>query len=306
MTYFYFTGTHVVTYNNIVSIQHPLKTNFKAFVKANDFFNIIQRVSSEKIVTKLENGKLKLKAGKVNATLQTINDEEVTTRIEGISKQASGLKWLRLPENFSDAVSMCKFATSKNESDQTLTCVKLDGTSCIAADNKRAAFAKLAKPVKPMLLKATEVKALFDINPTGYALNKSWLFFRNKTGCTFAIRRVQGNYPDFLSLFDFEGNTVEIPEEILEGVDIASIFTDDDTEKINVSVSNGMCKISVQSDAGQMEYSNPITYKGDSFEFSIAPDFLEEMMKHSTEITIHESRAKITSGDFMMVISLYG
>jgi DNA polymerase III sliding clamp (beta) subunit (PCNA family) len=304
--YFYFTGNHVVTYNNIVSIQHPLKTNFVGFVKAHDFFNFVSKVTVDEIVTKLEKGKLKLKAGKLQATLPTINDADVTKRIEAIAKQASGLKWLKLPDNFGEAINLCKFAASKNESDQTLTCIKLEGTDCIAADNSRAAYNKLAKPIKPMFLKATEVKALLDIKPTGYSLNKSWLFFRNKTGCTFSIRSVQGVYPDFLSSFKFEGKTVEIPDAILEGVDVASIFTDDDTPKINISVANGMCTISVASANGEFTYPHPIKYKGDDFAFSIAPDFLVEMMKHSTEIIVDEGRAKIISGDFQMVISLLG
>ena len=306
MTYFYFTGKHVVTYNNVVSIQHPLKTNFSAFVKATDIFNLLLKITSDTIETKFEKGKLHIKAGRVKTTLQTITDSDVVKRIEAISKQSQGLKWFRLPENFSDAINLCKFAASTNESDQTLTCIDINGVDCIAADNSRAAHSKLDKPMKKMLLKASEVKALFDIKPTGYSLNKSWLFFRNKKGCTFAIRNVQGNYPDFKSLFEFDGKTVQIPDEILEGVDIASIFTNEDTPRVHIEIVSGMCTVSVESDNGSFEFPCPIKYKGDGFSFNIDPSFLEEMMKHSTEITIHGEKAKIESGDFKIVTALYG
>ena len=53
MTYFYFNGTHVISYNDIVSIQHPLKTDFKTFVKADDFFKVISKVKSEELAFKM-------------------------------------------------------------------------------------------------------------------------------------------------------------------------------------------------------------------------------------------------------------
>lgn len=306
MTYFYFTGTHVVTYNKVISIQHPLKTNFTAFVKASDFYNFVTRVTSDDIQTNLEGAKLKLKSGKVNATLLTITDKEVTDRIHGISKQISSLKWFRLPENFGECLNLCKFAASTNEASLTLTCLNLDGVNCLAADNSRAAYTKFDKPIKKMLVKASEVRSLLAIKPTGYSMNKSWIFFRNKSGCTFAIRSVKGDFPDFMPYFDFEGTKITIPEELLEGIDIASIFIDVDSPKININISDNSCIISAKSTNGSMDYPIKITYKGDPFNFSIDPRFLEEMMKHSTDISIFENRAKISSGDFQMVISLFG
>ena len=50
MTYFFFSGEDIITYNDHISIQHPFKTNFSFFVKAKDFFSIVSKISVQEIL----------------------------------------------------------------------------------------------------------------------------------------------------------------------------------------------------------------------------------------------------------------
>ena len=116
MTYFMFSGKEVITYNDKISIQHPLKTDFKLFVKANDLYKIVSRLTDDDIILSEKKGKLNIKGRTINANLSTIFDKEVLTRVDNVRKSLKKAKWKKLPENFCQCINMCSFTTSTLES----------------------------------------------------------------------------------------------------------------------------------------------------------------------------------------------
>lgn len=307
MTYFFFTGTHVVSYNDVISIQFPIKTDFSSFVNANDLYKLLSKITSEDVQFTLNDSKLMLKASKVKSTFATITDDKILKRLDSINESVSSAKFLKLPNDFVEAVNLCSFVASKNESDQALTCVSINLTDVISSDNMRIARTSLEKKMKPMLLKASEIKSLLAINPAAYALTDSWIHFKSKEGCIFSIRRVKGNYPDFGKHIDFDGTDVTLSTSIVEGIELATIFVDsDDDKKIVVSLKKGQVRIFKENESGSNEFREEMDYDGPDISFSINPDFLKEMLSHSTTIKVGTDRAKLTSGNFTMVTALYG
>lgn len=307
MSYFFFSGKNIITYNDHISIQHPFKTDFTLFVKATDLYKTITKLNTDEISLTEKDGKLNVKCNKMNANLSTIHDEEIVERIKSVQNSLRKAKWKELPNDFSDGISLCSFIASKQESDQTLTCVLIDGTDCISSDNKRVSHAILGSSVERMLIKATEIKNLTVLNPIKYATQKAWVHFRNSENCIFSIRRVEGQFPDFLQFFDFEGVNVNLPKNILEGVDLASIFADTSDPTINIGISKGFVIVSVQSDSGTFKFRAKIKYTGEDVSFKINPEFLKQMMLHSSSIVISEDKAKLETDDksFSIVTALY-
>jgi DNA polymerase III sliding clamp (beta) subunit (PCNA family) len=306
MTYFFFSGKEIVTYNDKISIQHPLSTDFSLFVKANDLMKIVSKSSAEEIIMKEDSGKLKIKIGKAQGTLATITDEEVSTRISNVQKSLSTTKWKDLPENFIACILLCAFSASESESDQTLTCINIKGHSCSSTDNRRISNAILTSEIEDMLLKASEVNNLKGIAPTQYSVAKSWIHFRNEDNCVFSIRKVSGEFPDVLPHFDFEGSEITLPKDILEGLDITSIFADDSSPSVEILISANICTIRVSSDAGKISHKSKIKYKGEDISFRINPEFLKEMMKHSTTLTVCDTKIKLETENFATVTALFG
>jgi len=305
LSYFYLSRQHIISYNNKISIRFPLQTDFSAFIKANDLFNLVSKASADEVLMKKDGDKVKIKIGKVQGTLATIEDEEFTVRLQNVSESLEGVKWMKLPDTFEECVLLCAFAASKSESEGTLTCVRISGVDATATDNSRIAHAKMSSEMKPLFLKASEVKSLLGINPTHYAGSKAWLHFKNEDGCVFSIRKVKGEFPDCLPMFDFEGTEVTIPKEVLEGVDIASIFIDDSTPSISINISANKCVVTVESEAGNIKHSSDINYKGKEINFKINPDFFNEMMKHSTTLIVSDDKAKLSTENFSLVVCLY-
>lgn len=305
MTYFYFSGDHVISYNDVISIQYPFKTEFKAFVKADDFFKIISKIKSETIAFKLEDGQLKMKADKMLNSFSTIFDDEIVQRIDTVKDTLNGVSMKKLPADFVEAVTLCTQVASKNESDQMLTCLSINGKDVIATDNIRIAHYSLKSQMDEMLVKASELKSLVNINPIKYAVTSSWVHFQNNEGCTFSIRRVKGTYPDMLKFTDFDGVEVTLPKEILDGVDIASVFTDEADDAISITIKKGKCRVYKESSAGKIDFREDIKYNGQDITFKINPNLLKEMMSHSTNIVIAVRSAKLQTDAFTLVTSLF-
>jgi len=306
MTYFHFSGKNIVTYNDKISIQHPLKTDFNLFVKANDLYKIISKLPADKITLARKEDKLNVRCKTLNANLSIIDDPEVKTRIATVDMSLKKAKWKKLPSNFNESISLCAFSASKQESDQTLSCVYINEMDCIASDNSRIAHSILTEAMQNMLIKASEVHSLIAIKPTKYYTSKAWLHFKNEDNCIFSIRKIEGDFPDYFQFFDFEGTEINLPKDILTGIDITSILADQLDPFITIKISNDSCIISGKSEAGKVQHKSKIDYTGKEISFEINPDFIREMMSHSSSIVISKERAKLqTDSDFSLVTSLY-
>lgn len=244
-----------------------------------------------------------MKAGKSVSQFATIFDEEVVTRIATVKESMKGVKPKRLPDDFIESVKLCLQVASKNESDQLLTCLSIKGKDIVATDNIRIAHAEMKSEMDEMLIKAAELKSLSIIQPVSYIAGKSWIHFIDGKGVAFSIRRSKGEYPNMLKFMDFKGIELTLPKEILEGVDLASVFTDVN-DVININIKNGICQVLKGSDAGGVDFREKIDYKGQDVTFKINPDLLKEMMTHSTNITISTNSAKLQTDGFTLVTSL--
>ena len=86
MTYFYFSGKEVVTYNDKISILHPLETDFNLFVKADDLYKIVSLSKADVLKIEEKGNNLNIRSPKMNVNLTTIIDEEIVDRIKLIEK----------------------------------------------------------------------------------------------------------------------------------------------------------------------------------------------------------------------------
>lgn len=306
MTYFYFSGSSVISYNDMISIQHPLKTDFQTFIKADDFFKVISKVKSDTLAFKLENSQLKMKSDKMMNSFATIFDDEIVARIATVQESLEGVTFKKLPSNFSEGVKLCIQVASRNESDQMLTCLYISGKNIVATDNVRIARYILKASMDDMMIKASELKSLALINPVKYCVTPSWIHFQNESNCIFSIRRIKGNYPDMLKYTEFTGVEVSLPKNILDGVDIASVFTEDADDAIAITIKKGKYRIYKESDAGKIDFRDNIDYDGQDITFKINPNLLKEMMNHSTNVTIGVRSARLEADNFLLVTSLFG
>lgn len=297
MSYFYFSGDNIVTYNDKISIQHPIKTEFSLFINAGNMYKIISKLTTDTVTLLKKEDKLHVTCSEAKANLATIEDKEVYTRIRKVTKSLKKDKWKTLPENFSNSIMLCSFTASKQESDGTLTCIYMNGTDCVASDNNRISHAILDSPIDEMFIKASESKDLVNMMPKEYMITKSWLHFKNEDGTIFSIRAMSGKFPNFLPFFKFDGTNVVIPDTLIKGIDITTILADAIDPVIVFKLSNGKILLSAKSDSGTIDYKAKISYKGENITIIINPIFLKEMLAHSSSIVIGEDKVKLKTDD---------
>jgi hypothetical protein len=305
MKNFYFDGNSVITYNDKISILHPFKTDFQTFINADVFYKLVAKLPTDTFKMKKSKDKILFKAKGLNVNLPSIIDSEIVQRIKLVKKGIKKVEWKKLPDNFSDSISLCSFAASQTEVDSTLSCVNIDDKICVASDGKRIAYAHLDSKMDSMFIKASEVKHLTEINPTHYGISKGWLYFKNEQKCIFSMRKIEGNFPNWKHFFEFEGSKVDLPEKLLQGVDLASILTDKGTHHLSIFIENNKCILTVKTETGKLIYKADIEYDNEPIDFVINPDFLKEMMKFSTSIVFTEGRAKLETESFAVLTALY-
>lgn len=306
MKNFYFNGNFIVTYNDKISIMYPFKTDFTVFVNADTFYQLISKLPVEDFVMKQGKKDLFIKTKGINVKLPSIIDTEIIQRIKVVHKGLKKIEWKKLPDNFSSSISLCSFAAIQSETDSTLSCIKIEDDICVASDAKRIAYAKLDSKINPMFIKASEIKSLTQIKPTHYGEGKGWLYFKNEEGCVFSIRKIEGDFPEWKHFFDFKGVTLDLPNELFAGIDLASIFTEGGNKPyLSIHIENNICELIVKTESGKLKYSAPIKYKKEPIDFIINPDFLKEMMKFSTSITFAEGKSKLETDSFSVLTALY-
>jgi len=309
MKNFYFSGETVVTYNDRISVLYPFLTDFKGFVRADTLYSLIDKLPESKFKLKQKEGGsgVILTSKGVSVDLPSIMDEEVVTRIGVVNKEITEANWQDLPTNFSDSISVCSFAAAKSEVASTISCVYINGDKVVATDSKRIAFAKIDKEMPALFIKAEEVKNLVAIKPTHYSVSNGWILFKSSSGSIFSIRKIDGSFPEWEPLFEFEGNVVELPKTILHGIDLASVFTKIDLSAVlSITIGENLCKIVITTEGGNLKYQVPLDYEGEAISFVVNPDFLKEMIKHSTVITFAESKAKLETETYSILTALYG
>jgi hypothetical protein len=306
MSYFFFSGTHIISYNNKISIAYPIKTKFTLYVKAYDLYKVICKLSSDYIIINENNNKLNIRCKDVSIKLPSIQDAEMNDRIFTVQKSIKNSKWSLLPNNFSKVISDCAPFTSKNEFDSSLTFVYINGKYCMPTDNMRIIYAIFNSPLSEMFIKSTEVSNIIDIDPIKCAITKSWIHFKNKKECVFSIRNISAKFPDIFSFFNFDGEKLFFPSTIVNNIDIASLIADTNYPIINITIENNTCLMRAHSDSGSIFYKTKIKYNNKQIKFSVNPNFLKDMLISNSPLIISKDKAKIETDNFSLLTMLIG
>ena len=299
MTQFNFLGQHLVTYNEIISVFVPFKTDFICSVKADVFQGILSRLNEKDMELDLINEDVKDDKGdkvaiKYHLQLTTDSTEaEFPVLIEGdISKAMRALEkdiegdWLDLPKDFSKGAYLCMFSASKDPADNTMTCIKVEGSNLTCNDNTRATWYRMEGEMEEFLMQATVAKELRKYNPTHYRVGENWIHFKSEDGITFNVRRVKGQMRDVRPFFTKEGTDFNVPVELGEAIELAGVVNADDRpldRLVELSIEKNRAVCRAWRDGGaKVKKEVPIPfYSGDDISFFINPDFMLEIIEHS-------------------------
>ena len=185
-TSFAFMGGRVVTYNDEISISHPVEDmDITGAVKADELYKLLGKLKTKTIQLVIKNNEIRLKSGKALAgiTLQ----EEIQLPLEELGDFG---EWFPVPALLMEALHFCMFSASVDMSRPVLTCVHVSDSGFVeSCNNFRLTRYELGEesPVGDFLIPVSSVKSLVKYSITQLASGQGWIHFKSKDDTIFRL-----------------------------------------------------------------------------------------------------------------------
>ena len=309
-SHFVFTGKYIATYNDRICVLYPLKTEFVCSVPADEFLKIMAKIMSDDVDISLHEDKLKIKAGKVKASLSVKSGEFLIKMIESL--QLDSVKFRNLPKDFIDGIQMCIFSAAKDLSNPVLSCLSIDTKHILSSDDLRISHYEMSEKMRhSFLLPAFAAIELIQFPVVKYSLinDEAWAIFSTEDDILFGCRLLTGNYPDYMSFLggDKEGE-IKLPDDIQRMIETADILSDDgilQDRKVDIVVEGDNISIKGQNSVGWIESNSHISPAvKNKITLAINPLFLLNVLKYSKSIFVSDGKASFLFDKFEHIIAL--
>lgn len=283
-TSFAFVDGRVVTYNDEISISHPVEgLDLTGAIQATELYAILKKLKQDEIEISVNENEIVLSAGKVKCGLLLQSEIKLPlTEIDEIQK------WKTLPAGFIVAMQMAMMSCGTDNSKPILTCVHIhpeyiEGTNGFAL-YKSIMTTRFIKA--PILIPATSASILSRFAPAKIAVTDGWVHFKSDNGAILSCRTFADKYPDTSKITKITGVLLTFPKTIMAILDRATVFgkhgakvTDED---VDIIIDKKKIKISSKSESGWFEESANIDFEGERLSFKIMPSLLKGILASTT------------------------
>ncbi len=306
-TSFAFMGGRIVTYNDEISISHPVKDlNVTGAVKAQSLYAFLSKIKRDEIILEWEENQVVIKAGRSKAGL--VLEQEIKLPVEEVGEIG---KWKELPPGFLEALRFCYPCCSKDMSRPILTCVYVKEKEIQASDSFQIVKYQLEKkiPVKPFLLPASAAHELVKYDVKEIAEGSGWYHFKTEDGTIFSSRVFDGEFPSIAKFLKFDGVEIAFPKTSIQALDRAQVFAKNSDfagimATVEVEVSKDQIKFASKDESGWFEETIKTSYKGDKIKFITGAGFLINLLTHSNSSCVYGvNRIKFNGENWTHVIA---
>ncbi len=307
-TSFCFMGDRVVTYNDEISVSHPVEGIYlTGAVRAKELYEFLGRVKNDEIDLEPNGGQLVITAGRSKAGL--VMEAEVRLPIDEEIGEVK--EWKNLPDGFTEALAFCYPCCSRDMSRPVFTCVSVGKKEVQATDTYQAVRYELSDvlPVQPFLIPSSSVKELVKYDVKEIAEGGNWIHFRTDDGTIFSSRTVENEFPETSHIFRVEGKEFVFPQGTEEVLRRAEVFSKSEieTEKlpvVRVGIENGKMSFRAKNEYGWFEELIEIEYNGKPVLFSIGIEFLQDMLAKLRQCMIGEGKICFSGDNWKHVIAI--
>ena len=311
-TSFAFAKGRVVTYNDEISISHPVsEVDFEGAVNAKELYGLLSRIEKDEIEIEAEETQLLIQAGRVKAGLKL--EGEVKLPLKDIPKEMSKIS---NPARFREHLRFAMQTCSKDPAAPKLSCISLHENGVIIGSDGYRLFQGEADPlpVKGFLLPATSAVEIEKINPMFLSLEKGWAHFKNEEGTIVSSRRIEDDYMPAEQVKDVlkfqKIGEIEFPAKINEILERVGLFAKGDSaieEIVEVVIDGGKIKLKAISEGtgSWVEEKATISFDG-SVSFLMTPILFTDILQVTRVSVIDKGLKKIkfTAPDWEYVIML--
>jgi len=294
-TSFAFMNGKVITYNDKISMSHPVKgLELEGAIKAEELYQLLGKLKAEKLQLEIKENEVIIKSAKSSAGLRLT--EEILLPLDEITAIE---KMQKLPEDFLEGIAIAVQSTSKDMSMAILTCVSVNGAEMDSSDNSRISRVILENemPVDPFLLPNDVVPLILKMKATKIALTDSWVHFGNDEGTLLSARIFADIFPDLSKFFKMQKPIkIQLPEELAEMLDRAAVFSKREhflDELVTIQIEPKKLKVKGESDTGWYAEVAKLKYEGEVISFEITPFVLQGILEKGKEMQYSSKQSMI-------------
>lgn len=306
-TSFAFIGNRVVTYNDEISISHPVEgLDLTGAVQAEELYKLLNKLKKDEVSIEVRGGEIVMQSGRTKAsfTLQ----EEIKLPLDEIGNRG---KWKKLPEDFIHFLKLSIGAASTNMSEPKLTCIHVHKEGRIeASDGYKVSRSTLGEefPIDTFLIPATSASELVKMAPVRITDGEGWVHFRTKKGTQISCRTFDDVFPKIDHLLEVVGMEIEFPETILEIVEKATIFSKRNyflDEQLTITLGNRKVKVESKSETAKFEESAIMkNYTEEPFSFNVTPYLLKDILERTRVCILSDDKLKFEGAGWEYITAL--
>lgn len=303
-TSFAFIAGRVVTYNDEISVSHPVPgLDLEGAILAENLYKFLGKVKEKEITCTSTSSEIVLTAGKAKAGL--ILQSEVTLPLKEELGEAKS--WKRLPTDFVKDIKFVMAASSKDSSRPKLTCVHVNQSGYVeASDGLRIAWHELTDkmPIPTFLIPATSVIEVVKLNPNGIAVGKGWVHFRTKEKTIISCRILAEEFVQTAPLLRLQGTEVFLPAGLDEVLDRATVFSKRDhllDEEVLITIKNKKLIMEAKSESAWFKEEVDINFNSEPLTFSITPYLLKGILSETSACELSDKKIKFKGPKWIYV-----
>jgi DNA polymerase III sliding clamp (beta) subunit (PCNA family) len=305
-TFFAFKDGKVITYNDEISISHPIECiDLEGAVKASEFYNLLSKIKKDEIEIVIKENELRIVSKKTKAGL-TLQSEIKLPLVDKISR------WNKLPTTFLKYLAFAIPTCASDMSRPILTCIHVAKEGYIeASDSFRLIKCELGEEISvaDFLLPATSAIEVKRLDPVCIAESKGWIHFLTINETVISCRTFEDNYPDASRVLEGNGKQITFPKTILDIVERASIFSKREhvlDERVEIEILKNKIVVKSKADCGWFEEEANIVYDNKPIFFCITPYLLKDILSETLECIVCENKLKFEGDNWIYVTMLRG
>lgn len=304
-TCFIFNDSTVATFNGEVYCRANLP--FKGLtgaVGSAKLLEVLRKLPDTEIVIDVRNGEIVFSGKKRWSGLKL--EQEILLPVDQIEEPG---EWRELPKGFSEAVDAVQQCAGADQNKFALTCVHLTPQWIEATDDTQLCRWKIDLPLeRPTMVRQSSIKHVVSMGLTKISQSENWLHFRGPGPAKVQLSCLcyMDDFPDISPGLKVKGNKVNLPSGLVDAVETAKIFSQENEggDYVLVQVKPGKLMVKGIGVTGWYKESKKATYTGETFSFMAPPKVLAEVVKRHTECLINPSRLMIKGPNFTYVACL--
>lgn len=305
-TSFAFLGDRVVTYNDEISVSHPVNNlNIRGAIKAQTMYAFLSKLKAEEVDFTQEDSQIILKAKRSKAGLYL--ESKITLPIEEVGDIP---EWNPLPDDFLDGLKLCVPCCATDMSRPIITCVNVAAKQMEASDGYQVIVYRLDSemPVDPFLLPVSAARALLAYPVKHIAAGANWVHFKTNEGTVFSSRVLSDTFPNLAQILAVEGESISFPKSIAQSLDKAKVFSRPiegyGPKSVSIHIEDGRIHVMANNGDGWFDGEARIQYKGTPMRFIVGVDFLYNLLGRVQDCVIGASRIQFLGDKWTHVIAI--